>query len=322
MATTRPAPTILIVDDQPTNLKVLLRLFEEHHYKILIAENGERALQAALQQPDLILLDVMMPGMNGFETCRRLKANQATAEIPIIFMTALDNIVDKIEGFKAGAVDYITKPFQQSEVLARVGIHITLRRQQQELKETQEILLLQKALLEQMSITDDLTGLLNRRCLNTILKREFHRSTRHNVELSCLMFDLDHFKKINDVHGHDFGDVVLRQFADILKNSIRDTDFVFRFGGEEFLLLLPQTDVSGAAQTAEKILERTANTPFKTQHISTRVTVSIGVASVLKHHPPHSHNLTTFADIALYEAKRCGRNQVVIYEPSLNSEAD
>ena len=309
-----PTATILIVDDQPTNLKVLMRLFEQHSYKILIAENGKRALQAALSQPDLILLDVMMPGMDGFETCRRLKEEKATTDIPIIFMTALDHLDDKIAGFKAGAVDYITKPFQQPEVLARVNIHITLRRQQQQLKETQEILLIQKALLEQMSITDDLTGLHNRRCLNTVLKREFHRSNRHNLELSCLMFDLDHFKKVNDVYGHDFGDVVLRQFAEILKNSIRDTDFVFRFGGEEFLVLLPQTNLTGATQTAEKIREKTAATTFSADSVTTRVTVSIGVASVLEHHPPQSHILTTFADQALYEAKNRGRNQVVCYE--------
>lgn len=316
METTEPSTTILIVDDQPSNLKVLMRLFEQHQYKILIAENGERAIQVAQQQPDLILLDVMMPGMDGFETCRRLKAEKITADIPLIFMTALDNLDDKIEGFKAGAVDYITKPFQQSEVLARVNIHITLRKQQQKLKETQEILLLQKTLLEQMSITDDLTQLHNRRYLSTILKREFHRSKRHHLQLSCLMVDLDHFKKVNDIHGHDFGDVVLQQFAKILKNSIRDTDFIFRFGGEEFLLLLPQTDTAGACQTAEKIRKKTAEKTFESEQTSTGITVSIGVASVLEHNPEQSHHLTTYADQALYEAKRLGRNQVVIYNPS------
>jgi diguanylate cyclase (GGDEF)-like protein len=231
-------------------------------------------------------------------------------------MTALDNLEDKIVGFEAGAVDYITKPFQQPEVLARVNIHVTLRRQQQALKETQEILLMQKALLEQMTITDDLTGLHNRRNLNTILKREFHRSLRHDTELSGLMVDLDHFKKVNDVHGHDFGDLVLRDFAEILRSSVRDTDFIFRFGGEEFLLLLPQTDTAGASQTAEKIRQKTATNIFKTKRVSTSITVSIGVASVLEHHPPRSHTLISYADQALYEAKGRGRNQVVVYDPS------
>ncbi|MDA3971914.1 MAG: diguanylate cyclase [Desulfobulbaceae bacterium] len=245
---------ILIVDDQPTNMHVLLHLFKEHNFEVHIAESGERALETlAHHHPDLILMDIMMPGMDGFETCRKIKAKAKTADIPIIFITALHSIDSKIKGFAAGGVDYITKPFHQPEVLARVNTHITLQKQKLELENAKHELLKQKKLLEIMTITDDLTGLFNRRYLTNILEREFQRSKRHDTELSCLMFDLDHFKDVNDIHGHDCGDNVLYCFGKILSKSIRHSDFPFRIGGEEFLIVLPQTDIQGAVQTGEKI---------------------------------------------------------------------
>ncbi|MEA3468242.1 MAG: diguanylate cyclase [Thermodesulfobacteriota bacterium] len=306
--------TILVVDDQPANLKVLLSFLKDHQFQIRIAEDGERTLQVLENyKPDIILLDVMMPGMNGFETCRRIKEKQETADIPIIFITALDNIEDKIAGFEAGGVDYITKPFQQVEVLTRIKTHIRLRRKEQELEKALDEVIRQQKLFKKLSITDDLTGLYNRRHLNNILQQEFQRSKRHKNDLSCLMLDLDHFKQVNDTYGHDFGDTVLRVFAFILKEFIRSSDYAFRYGGEEFLLLLPETDIKGALQVGEKIRLHMANEKITENTISTTVMVSVGASSVHSNEPSASDDLITFADKALYEAKMNGRNQVRVY---------
>ncbi len=309
----KAAPSIiLIVDDQPTNLHVLLHFLKKHNFEIHIAENGQRALDILVAlRPHLILLDIMMPGMDGFETCRCIKANPKTADIPVIFITALHSIESKIRGFEAGGVDYITKPFHQPEVLARVNTHITLQNQKLALENARQELLKQKKLLEIMTITDDLTGLFNRRYLNNVLEREFQRCKRHDTDLSCLMFDLDHFKEVNDTHGHDCGDRVLHFFGKIISDSIRHSDFAFRIGGEEFLILLPQTSIDGAVRTGEKIRITTIREiPDKTE---IDMTVSVGISSFHKHHPQKRDDLIIYADKALYNAKESGRNKVVIY---------
>ncbi len=306
--------TILVVDDQPANLKVLLSFLKDHCFQIRIAEDGERTLQVLENyQPDIILLDVMMPGMDGFETCRKIKENKNTANIPVIFMTALDNIEDKIAGFEAGGVDYITKPFQQIEVLTRINTHVRLRRKELELEKALDEVIRQQKLFKKLSITDDLTGLYNRRHLNNILGQEFQRSKRHHNDLSCLMLDLDHFKKVNDTFGHDFGDVVLRNFASTLKEFLRSSDYAFRFGGEEFLLVLPETDIQGAMRVGEKIRLRMANNIIADDMVSTIVKVSVGVASVHHNKPADKDALIAFADKALYSAKMNGRNRVCAY---------
>jgi len=309
--------TILVVDDQPANLKILLSFLKDHQVEIRIADSGEQTLQILeTYHPDIILLDVIMPGINGFETCRQIKRSQKTADIPIIFMTALDSIEEKISGFEAGGIDYITKPFQQIEVLTRINTHINLRRKEQELQKALDEVIRQQKLFKKLSITDDLTRLYNRRHLNTILSQEFQRSKRHNNDLSCLMLDLDHFKQVNDKYGHEFGDKVLRAFASILEEFIRSSDFAFRFGGEEFLLLLPETNIEGAVQVGEKIRLRMAQKKITERHILATVLVSVGVASVHCHHPATGNDLIAYADKALYTAKECGRNQVRVFKES------
>lgn len=303
---------ILVVDDKPANLKVLLSFLKLNNFKVHIAENGERALQAVKkQQPDLILMDVMMTGIDGFEACRKIKESPSSAEVPIIFMTALDSVDDKIAGFNAGGVDYITKPFHQTEVLARVNTHIALRKQKQKLEKVQAELITQKILLEEISITDELTGIHNRRYLNNVLEHEFQCSIRHNNELTCLLFDLDHFKQVNDNYGHEFGDNVLRQFGNILKVSLRKGDFAFRFGGEEFLILLPQTNLNGALQAAEKVRAQTESASKSGINLS--ITVSVGISSLKDHAVKSCDELISFADRALYSAKNNGRNRVMVY---------
>lgn len=302
--------TILVVDDQPRNLKVLITFLKEHSFQIRVAISGEQALKYMEKEvPDLILLDVMMPGIDGFETCRQIKGNPQTAALPILFMTALDSVTDKVAGFEAGGADYITKPFQQMEVLARVNAHMTIRKQQQEL-------LQQKKLMQKMSITDDLTGLYNRRHLNTHLIREFEHCKRYKTALSCIMLDLDHFKQVNDSHGHEFGDEVLRSVSALIKESVRSSDYVFRFGGEEFVVLLPETKKEGAMRTAEKIRSTIAAAHIQNSQrtISIRVTISGGVATFQAGDEYAANNLINLADKALYTAKETGRNRIVFLE--------
>ncbi|NPE28739.1 diguanylate cyclase [Methanococcoides sp. SA1] len=310
--------TILVVDDQPGNLKVLFTFLKKHGYQICVADTGERAV-AALQKekkPDLVLLDVMMPGIDGFETCRQIKINPDTCEIPVIFMTALDSVEDKVAGFEAGGVDFITKPFQQAEVLARVNTHVILRQQKAILEETRRELLQHKRRLEDLSITDPLTGLYNRRNLDIVLQREFVQAKRYNNDLACLMLDLDHFKRINDTYGHEFGDSVLQKFAAILTLNVRSGDSVFRYGGEEFVVVLPQTDSGGAVKTGEKIRKALADAKILNELTGELlgVTTSVGVSALRSHGPVASHELIGIADKALYTAKANGRNQIVFQE--------
>ena len=306
--------TILVVDDQPANLKTLLSFLKLQNFHVRIANSGERALLALSEEAaDIILLDVMMPGMDGFETCRRIKENKESADIPIIFMTSLDSIDDKVTAFEAGGVDYIVKPFQQVEILARINTHITLRKKEQELEKALGEVTRQKKLLEKLSRVDDLTTLFNRRHLNSVMEREFNRTKRHNGELSCLLLDLDFFKRVNDTYGHEFGDVVIHKSAIIIKNSIRSSDFPFRFGGEEFLILLPETDTAGAVQAAEKIRRNMENTTITDGEHSVSITVSAGVSSFQQHKPEVRNDLISYADKALYVAKNSGRNQVRVY---------
>ena len=309
--TDKDTRTVLIVDDQVANLKMLLTFLQDHGYSVRIAESAKRALQVLEgYTPDCILLDIMMPGISGFELCKILQKNPQTSGIPILFMSALDAITDKIRGFEAGGVDYITKPFQDVEVLARVNTHITLRRQKLELERVQKALLLQTEQLERLAITDELTGLQNRRCLKLVLDREHQRGIRHNLELSCLALDLDHFKKVNDTYGHDVGDTVLQEFSSILINSIRSTDSCFRIGGEEFIILLPETNEKGAWKTAEKIRESVANTQFSNVEYS--VTVSLGISISNQSQQKNTEELLHYADKALYIAKKNGRNKTEI----------
>lgn len=306
--------SVLIVDDQVSNLKMLLTFLQDHGYSVRIAESAKRALQVLEDYtPDCILLDVMMPEISGFELCQSLQTNKKTTGIPIIFMSALDAIEDKIKGFAVGGVDYITKPFQDVEVLARVNTHITLRRQKLELERVQMALLLQTEQLERLSITDDLTGLHNRRCLKLVFDREYQRGMRHKSDLSCLALDLDHFKRVNDTYGHKIGDTVLQKFSYILLDAIRATDFCFRIGGEEFIILLPETDTDGALQTAEKIRKVVAAEQFI--GVGHTVTVSIGISTIGKDQLEKTNDLLNNADKALYTAKRNGRNRTEIFLP-------
>lgn len=321
MPTPEKPTLVLIVDDKPDNLDVLIEHLSAHRFKIAVALNGEDALELAQTlAPEAILLDAMMPGMDGFETCRRLKSDPACREIPILFMTALADIDDKIKGFEAGAVDYVTKPLQYRELLARLGTHLTLRRQQAELArqnaelsrintelaEKNATISEQAGILQRLSCTDMLTGLLNRRGFLERLEREHAR--RHGAGYSLALGDIDHFKQFNDTYGHDCGDYVLQEVAKTLDSHIRAEDCLGRWGGEEFILLLPSTRIEDAALLAEKLRATVAGQIYSYQDTPLKITLTLGVAGFHPDAPPAA--CIKQADDALYQGKAGGRNQV------------
>ena len=310
--------SIVIVDDSPDNLRLLVEILHEQDYKVRPAPNGERALATIRKTPpDLILLDIMMPGKNGYEVCQELKDDPQTADIPVIFLSALNDVSDKVKAFRAGGVDYITKPFQSEEVLARVRTHLKLRAQQKILEIQNERLKEKKRLIEEqakqltiMATKDYLTGLSNR---NDFLKKsgqEEQRFKRTGRPFSVLVLDIDHFKEVNDTHGHDCGDKVLVAVSRSLEQALRSQDILARWGGEEFTCLLPETGAKGARVAGEKIRKMVESSEHTCENIAIKVTVTVGAC--VYDGSFSMEECIRRADAALYRGKNQGRNQIVI----------
>ena len=317
---------ILIVDDNPINLETLSRTLIEEGFEVLVTLSGAEALQTVSDTAvDLVLLDVMMPGVDGFNVCVQMKSNPATTEIPIIFMTSLSDTTHKVKGLTIGGVDYITKPFQREEVIARLRVHLQLRATTKALKleiarhqTTTEKLERANKALYRLANLDALTQVANRYCFDEALSKEWGRMAREQQPLGLLMCDVDYFKVYNDHHGHQEGDNCLRLVARaILQNARRPGDLVARYGGEEFVVLLPNTALDGVIHIAEAI--RTAvrdlnilHGPSNHKNVSCApLTISIGCCSLIPNHTQATNTLVELADQALYEAKRQGRDRVV-----------
>jgi diguanylate cyclase (GGDEF)-like protein len=296
--------TILIIDDAKENIIVLSRLLKSQG-NIMFAQSGEEGLRLALQSaPDLILLDISMPGMDGFEVLMQLKQAQATLDIPVIFITGIPDSDTEEKGLTLGAVDYITKPFAPAVVKARVRHQLNLRRLTLELKAANEQLTL-------LAMTDPLTGAHNRRYFIDMLKNELPRARRYNRPACVIMFDIDRFKSINDSFGHDIGDQVIIEVVKISTDLLRKNDVFSRFGGEEFIILLPETTLELATTIAERLCAKIANTPIRIPQKNLVFTVSAGVTQV-EAHDDTLEEIIRRADTALYQAKQQGRNRVVV----------
>ncbi len=303
MKKSRKTRKILIVDDEPSNLDILMELLKDD-YKVVAALNGEKAIEMAgsSSPPDLILLDILMPEMDGYEVCQQLKENEATKNLPVIFVTAVSEVMDETRGFKLGAVDYITKPFHPPVVKARVKAHMELK--------------IKSDMLEQLASIDGLTNLYNRRRLDELLDGEWSRCQRSAAPLSLIMIDIDYFKLFNDTYGHAMGDQCLRDVAWTLKDCLkRPGDIIARYGGEEFAVLLPNTDMEGAHSMAKRLGSEVESLkiPHSASDVSTFVTISLGVATAFAGFTlDSSAELLKTADHALYQSKKNGRNQVAI----------
>ena len=294
----RKLPCVLIVDDQPINIQALYRIFAPD-YRILMATSGAKALTVCMDDPpDLVLLDVVMPGMDGHEVCARLKANEFTRDIPVIFVTSHTDAAEETKGLELGAVDFIAKPVNPAVVRARVKTHLTLKAQSD--------------LLRQMVFIDGLTGVANRRCFDERLGTEWRRAARNSSPLALLMLDVDHFKRYNDRYGHQVGDGCLRQVASAIKEGLlRPGDLVARYGGEEFACILPATDFDGALAVAAGIEQRVRalQIDHADSDVCQVVTLSIGVALGLPGFDTDPVDLIALADAQLYRAKHSGRGR-------------
>lgn len=291
--------TLLIVDDEKQNRLLLTELFGST-YKIIQAKNGVQALEKARQhRPDLILLDVLMPEMDGMGVLRELKRDDATRLIPVIFITALDSATDEANGLNLGAVDYISKPFHPPIVRVRVRNQLQLVHQ--------------RRLLEQLASLDGVTGIPNRRQFDATLLKEWHRCQRNQQPLSLIVADVDFFKKYNDALGHAAGDRVLQEVAATLRQAARRPgDLVARYGGEEFVLLLPETDATSAQALAEGLQQLLHSKAFAHPNSSLGpwLTMSMGGNTTVPSTTALDPEFFALADAALYRAKHQGRNQV------------
>lgn len=303
---------ILLVEDSKSQAETAKDFLEKNGYEVILAEDGKTAIKAVKTSPvDIILLDLVLPDMSGNEVCRWLKLSENTKGIPIIMLTVKGEVTDKVAGLEAGADDYLPKPYNNVELNARIYATLRTKALQDELKQkTRQLEELLKQ-LEIMAITDQITVLYNRRHLEIILKEEFKRTFRDKTPLTCMMIGIDDFKRINDMFGHNAGDMVLKETAKIITESAREADTVARWGGEEFIIILPQTKKEEALQAATRIVKAISEHNF--QDIpNERITVSIGVTSI-----PHpsldidsEEKLIQATDRSLYEAKLKGRNRI------------
>jgi diguanylate cyclase (GGDEF)-like protein len=302
-------PTIVVADDEPVNRQLIQRRLEREGYRVLTARDGGEAVRLTREElPDLVILDVMMPEMDGMDACRLIKEDERTRDIPVIFLSARDETEMKVSGLGLGADDYISKPFEAAELVARVHVRIRLKRERDQLRTSAEEASVRAEEAQERAMKDALTGLLNRHALTHTLARESAEARRYNRPLSCLMVDLDSFKTINDTYGHATGDLVLRQIAAVLREAVRGTDTVFRYGGEEFLVLLPETDLNGAGALGEKIRAAAEGRFFGGSSRPFGLTLSVGVASLSDEES--GSDMVARADMALYRAKKRGRNRV------------
>lgn len=298
----RDKKRVLIIDDSVVIQRLVQARLRADGFEVSTGSDGAEAVELTKQiQPDVILLDIDMPRVNGFDACRGLKDDSDTSKVPVIFLTAQTKTEDKVRGLDIGAVDYVTKPFDPVELRARV-------RSAYRTKYLMD-------LLEQKAQIDGLTGLYNRAFFDARIKEEIDRARRYGNPLAIVIFDVDRFKRLNDTYGHSFGDVVLAEVAETARLVARASDVVARYGGEEFVIILPEQDLDGARSVAERVREGIAELELAHNGERAPVTASFGVSSTVEIGYDSVQALVNSADKALYAAKEGGRNRVCIAQP-------
>jgi diguanylate cyclase (GGDEF)-like protein len=286
---------ILVVDDNQANLRLVADWLASERYVVSTAVDGLEALaKIEADRPDLVLLDIVMPELNGFETCRRIKGNPATAQIPVVMVTALSDVDDLVKGFDAGADDFVTKPVNGLALMARVRLQLRRKRDFERI-------------LEQ-SLVDPLTGAFNRRHFDAHAPRLAARCRAVRNPIGVLMIDLDNLKQVNDANGHPTGDRLLKQLVERVTIAVRPSDLVARMGGDEFAVVMPETSLDAAFQVAERLRSRISETPIE----GVVATVSIGAAASVPDVEEELEGTLQRADTAMYAAKRAGGNRVVV----------
>jgi two-component system cell cycle response regulator len=300
---TNPAVTVLIADDSQVIRAVVRDQLEGEGYLVHEAEDGIEALSAcAAIRPDAVLLDIEMPGLDGRQVLERLKADPELRDIPVVFLTGRIGTDDVVACLRAGAHDYLKKPFEPAELIARISSALHIKELQDELRR-------RNAELDRIARVDPVTQLFNRRHLQEQLEDMCAAARRSNASVAVILFDIDHFKRVNDVHGHASGDLVLLECARRLNDEARAGTVVGRWGGEEFLVLLPDADVEDASRAAERMRARIADAPVIVDGTSLTMTISAGCAA--SRSGAH-HALVAAADAALYQSKAAGRNRVTM----------
>ena len=294
--------SVLVIDDDRASLEIVETYLNHYSFDVTTAESGEEAWEKInIQAPDIILLDILMPVVSGFDLLRQIRESPKTQNIPVILISALGDTDHVVKGLEQGANDYIVKPINMSILLARMQTHIRISFLVKRLE-------MQTKMLSRMAALDDLTGIYNRRSMNQILEMELTRSKRYKHFLSLLMMDIDHFKSINDEYGHATGDHVLQEFVARVNITLRTNDILCRYGGEEFCVILPETNKENAMKVADRICSSIQHPPFSHENILFHLSVSIGIASLSPHVDLTPEKILQNADLALYEAKRKGRN--------------
>ncbi len=302
---------LLVVDDSPGLRREVLDLVSRVDFVASCDEaaNGLEGFKKAVgRRPDLILCDLIMPSVDGFKFLSLVQARPGLRDVPVILLTGQADVDTKIRGLGLGASDYVTKPFDGGELLARIKVQLKI-------KALQDALRLSNERLQELSSTDPLTGLFNRRYFMEALAGEFERVERYDTDLSFVMIDIDHFKRLNDTYGHQAGDDVLREMGQVIRDQIRTPDTPCRYGGEEFCVLLPQTPFDGAVEFARRLRLVVEGHPFPAQGGTVGLTASLGVSTAPSPRVGGYEDLIRLADEALYEAKESGRNRVCTREP-------
>jgi two-component system, cell cycle response regulator len=295
---------VLVVEDSAVIRALVRRMLVAGGHTVVEAAGGAAALAVCRErQPDVVLLDVEMPEMSGWDVLAAMKADPDLRDVPVVFLTGRSDTTDMVDGLRLGAHDYLRKPCEPTELLARVQAAARVKRLQDELRQRNED-------LDRISRTDALTGLRNRRHVEEYLAKLTSLARRNLEPIAVLVIDIDHFKSVNDTHGHDAGDAVLREVASRMLGSVRLEDMIGRWGGEEFLVVLPNTADQGAAELAERLRQVVADTPCRlADGDAVQVTISVGCAASLI---DDAGRLVRSADTAMYEAKQTGRNRVVV----------